>query len=242
MQPHAVVSREEWIEARKSHLKSEKALTRLSDVVSAERRALPWVRVEKEYRFDTPAGERSLADLFGRNSQLMVYHFMWLWKQGQGCAGCSFVSDHIDGANQHLKHHDVSIVAVSRGKLADLMAYKKRMGWQFDMASSYGSDFNYDYGVSFTEDQLATGKVFYNYEMTADGFNELPGLSVFFKNDAGEIFHTYSSYGRGVETLLGAHHILDLMPKGRNENGIMDWMRRHDEYEDVSTAADCCRS
>ncbi|HWL31572.1 MAG TPA: thioredoxin family protein [Xanthobacteraceae bacterium] len=242
MQPHKIVSREEWIEARKKHLKSEKALTRLGDMVSAERQALPWVRVEKDYRFDTPAGTRTLADLFGRNSQLMVYHFMWLWKKGVGCDGCSFLCDHIDGANQHLKHHDVSIVAVSRGKLADLMAYKKRMGWQFDMASSYGSDFNYDYGVSFTEEQLADGKVFYNYEMTADGFNELPGISVFFKNDAGEIFHTYSSYGRGGEALIGAYRILDLMPKGRNETKIMDWMRRHDEYEKATDTAACCHS
>jgi predicted dithiol-disulfide oxidoreductase (DUF899 family) len=242
MQPHKIVSREEWIEARKKHLKSEKALTRLSDVVSAERLALPWVKVDKEYRFDTPAGTPTLAELFGRNSQLMVYHFMWLWKKGVGCDGCSFLCDHIDGANQHLKHHDVSVVAVSRGKLADIMAYKKRMGWQFDMASSYGSDFNYDYGVSFTEEQLATGKVFYNYEMTADGFDELPGISVFFKNDAGEIFHTYSTYGRGGEVLIGAYRILDLMPKGRNETKIMDWMRRHDEYRQTADTAACCHS
>jgi predicted dithiol-disulfide oxidoreductase (DUF899 family) len=241
MQPHTIVSRDEWIEARKKHLKSEKALTRLSDVVSAERRALPWVKVDKEYRFDTPAGTQTLADLFGRNSQLMVYHFMWLWKKGEGCDGCSFLCDHIDGANQHLKHHDVSIVAVSRGKLADLIAYKKRMGWQFDMVSSFGSDFNYDYGVSFTEEQLANGKVLYNYEMI-DGFNELPGISVFFKNDAGEIFHTYSSYGRGGETLIGAYHVLDLMPKGRNEAKIMNWMRRHDEYEKAADTPACCHS
>lgn len=239
MQPHKIVSRDEWIEARKKHLKSEKALTRLSDVVSAERQALPWVKIDKDYRFDTPAGPRTLADLFGRNSQLMVYHFMWRWDLGQGCDGCSFLCDHLDGANQHLKHHDVSIVAVSRGKLPDLLAYKKRMGWQFDMVSSFGSDFNYDFGVSFTEEQLK-GKVLYNYEMI-DGFNELPGLSVFFKNDAGEIFQTYSSYGRGGETLIGAYHVLDLMPKGRNETKIMNWMRRHDEYEKAEAAA-CCHS
>jgi predicted dithiol-disulfide oxidoreductase (DUF899 family) len=242
MQPHKIVSRDEWIEARKKHLKSEKALTRLGDVVNAERQALPWVKVEKDYRFETPVGTRTLGDLFGRNSQLMVYHFMWLWQKGVGCDGCSFLCDHIDGANQHLKHHDVSIVAVSRGKLADLMAYKKRMGWQFDMASSLGSDFNYDYGVSFTEEQLATGQVLYNYEMTSEGFNELPGISVFFKNAAGEIFHTYSTYGRGGETLIGAYRILDLMPKGRNETKIMDWMRRHDEYEKRAGTPACCHS
>ena len=160
------MSREEWLKARKAHLKNEKALTRMRDIVSAERRELPWVKVDKEYVFDTPAGKKTLAELFGNNSQLIIYHFMWRWDLGQGCDGCSFLCDHVDGANQHIKHHDVSFVAVSRGKLPDLLAYKKRMGWQFDLISSYGSDFNYDYHVSFTEDELAKGKVYYNYEMT----------------------------------------------------------------------------
>jgi predicted dithiol-disulfide oxidoreductase (DUF899 family) len=238
---HPVVSREEWIEARKAHLKNEKALTRMRDMVSAERRALPWVKVEKEYVFDTPTGKKTLAELFGKNSQLIVYHFMWRWDLGQGCDGCSFLCDHVDGANLHLKHHDVSFVAVSRGKLPDLLAYKKRMGWQFDFVSSYESDFNYDYHVSFTEEELAKGKVYYNYEMT-DGFNELPGISIFYKDENGDIFHTYSSYARGGDILIGAHNFLDLTPKGRNETSTMNWMKRHDEYESSDSASSCCHS
>jgi predicted dithiol-disulfide oxidoreductase (DUF899 family) len=239
-QQHPVVSRDEWLKARKAHLKNEKALTHLRDLVSAERRALPWVKVDKEYVFDTPAGKKTLAELFGTNSQLIVYHFMWRWDLGQGCDGCSFLCDHVDGANQHIKHHDVSFVAVSRGKLPDLLAYKKRMGWQFDLISSYGSDFNYDYHVSFTEDELAKGKVYYNYEMTSEGFNELPGISVFFRDDNGDIFHTYSSYARGGDILIGAHNFLDLTPRGRNEDGTMNWMKRHDEYETDGNAPSCC--
>jgi predicted dithiol-disulfide oxidoreductase (DUF899 family) len=240
-QHHPVVSREEWIEARKAHLKNEKALTRMRDMVSAERRALPWVKVEKKYVFDTPTGKKTLADLFGKNSQLIVYHFMWRWDLGQGCDGCSFLCDHVDGANLHLKHHDVSFVAVSRGKLPDLLAYKKRMGWQFDFVSSYESDFNYDYHVSFSEDELAKGKVYYNYEMT-DGFNELPGISIFYKDENGDVFHTYSSYARGGDILIGAHNFLDLTPKGRNETATMNWMKRHDEYESSDSASSCCHS
>jgi predicted dithiol-disulfide oxidoreductase (DUF899 family) len=241
-QQHPIVSRDEWLKARKAHLKNEKSLTHLRDLVSAERRALPWVKVDKEYVFDTPAGKKTLAELFGKNSQLIVYHFMWRWDLGQGCDGCSFLCDHVDGANQHIKHHDVSFVAVSRGKLPDLLAYKKRMGWQFDLISSYGSDFNYDYHVSFTEDELAKGKVYYNYEMTSEGFNELPGISVFFRDDRGDIFHTYSSYARGGDILIGAHNFLDLTPKGRNEEGTMNWMKRHDEYEADGSAPSCCHS
>jgi len=241
---HRVVSREEWIEARQAHLKSEKALTRMHDLVSAERRALPWVKVEKEYVFDTPQGKKTLAELFGNNSQLIVYHFMWRWDLGQGCDGCSFLCDHVDGANLHLKHHDVTFVAVSRGKLADLETYKKRMGWQFDFASSYGSDFNFDYHVSFTKDDIASGKLYYNYEMIDEkyGLDELPGVSVFFKDENGDIFHTYSSYARGGDILIGAHNFLDLTPKGRNETTTMDWVKRHDEYETPVGAPSCCHS
>ena len=241
-QQHSVVSRDEWLKARKAHLKNEKALTHLRDLVNAERLALPWVKVDKEYVFDTPAGKKTLTELFGNNSQLIVYHFMWRWDLGQGCDGCSFLCDHVDGANQHIKHHDVSFVAVSRGKLPDLLAYKKRMGWQFDLISSYGSDFNYDYHVSFTEDELAKGKVYYNYEMTSEGFNELPGISVFFRDDNGDIFHTYSSYARGGDILIGAHNFLDLTPKGRNEDGVMNWMKRHDKYESDGNVPSCCHS
>ena len=198
MQPHKVVSREEWLKARKAHLKNEKALTQMRDLVSAERRALPWVKMEKEYVFDTPDGKKKLPNLFGNNSQLMIYHFMWRWDLGQGCPSCSFFADHVDGANIHLANHDVTFVAISRGKLADLQAYKKRLGWKFPLISSYGSDFNFDFGVSFTKEQLK-GKVNYNYAMIdgEDAFDELPGTSVFYKDENGDVFHTYSSYARG---------------------------------------------
>jgi predicted dithiol-disulfide oxidoreductase (DUF899 family) len=235
---HPIVSREQWLIARKAHLAREKELTRLRDRVSAERRALPWVKVDKAYVFDGPDGKETLSQLFGRNSQLIVYHFMWRWDLDQGCSGCSFLSDHIDGANLHLAHHDVSLVVVSRAPLAKLEAYKKRMGWQFKWVSSYGSDFNYDYHVSFTKDDLAKGKVYYNYQMTEASIEELPGISVFFKDAAGDVFHTYSSYARGGDLLIGAYNYLDLTPKGRNEETNMNWMRRHDEYEDA--AAQSC--
>jgi predicted dithiol-disulfide oxidoreductase (DUF899 family) len=235
---HPIVSRDQWLTARKAHLAREKELTRLRDRVSAERRALPWVKVDKTYVFDGPDGKETLAQLFGRNSQLIVYHFMWRWDLDQGCSGCSFLSDHIDGANLHLAHHDVSLVVVSRAPLAKLDAYKKRMGWQFKWVSSYGSDFNYDYHVSFTKDDLAKGRVYYNYDMTEASIEELPGISVFFKDAAGDVFHTYSSYARGGDLLIGAYNYLDLTPKGRNEGSTMDWMRRHDEYEDAASA--CC--
>jgi predicted dithiol-disulfide oxidoreductase (DUF899 family) len=194
--------------------------------------------------FDTPQGKKTLSELFGSNSQLIVYHFMWRWDLGQGCDGCSFLCDHVDGANLHLKHHDVTFVAVSRGKLADLEAYKTRMGWQFDFASSYGSDFNFDYHVSFTKDDIASGKLYYNYEMIDEkyGLDELPGVSVFFKDENGDIFHTYSSYARGGDILIGAHNFLDLTPKGRNEKTTMDWVKRHDEYETPDGAPSCCHS
>lgn len=242
---HRIVSREEWLKARKTHLKNEKALTHLRDLVNEERRALPWVKVDKEYVFDTPAGKKTLAELFGNNSQLIVYHFMWRWDLGMGCDGCSFLCDHVDGANLHLKHHDVTFVAISRGKLADLQAYKQRMGWQFDLISSHGRDFNYDYHVSFTKEDMASGKLNYNFETiySKHGYEELPGISVFYKDDAGDIFHTYSSYARGGDILIGAHNFLDLTPKGRNEAGTMNWVKRHDEYEPHGNdTPSCCHS
>lgn len=240
MMQHKVVSREDWLAARRQHLIREKEITRAMDRLHEERRALPWVKVDKDYSFDTTEGRKSLRDLFGRNSQLIVYHFMFGPDWEEGCPGCSFLADHIDGANLHLKHHDVSVVVVSRGPLAKLQAYRKRMGWQFDWVSSEGSDFNYDYHVSFTPQDLADGKVFYNFEQTSDGNDELPGISVFYKDEAGDIFHTFSSYGRGGDILIGAHNYLDMTPKGRNEGVIMDWVRRHDRYEEVVTKADCC--
>ena len=199
MELHKIVSRDEWLAVRKAHLKNEKALTRMRDLVSAERRALPWVRVEKKYVFDTTDGKQTLADLFGRNSQLIIHHFMWRWDLGQGCVSCSLEADHAEGALVHLENHDVSYVRVSRAPLAELEAYKKRMGWTAKWVSSHGSDFNFDYHVSFTKDELAKGEVYYNYQMTKDGFDELPGLSVFTKDEAGNVFHTYSSYARGTK-------------------------------------------
>jgi predicted dithiol-disulfide oxidoreductase (DUF899 family) len=236
-----VVSRDEWLKARKAHLKNEKALTNLRDLVSAERRALPWVKIEKDYVFDTPEGKKRLAELFGKNSQLFVYHFMWRWDLGQGCPSCSFLADHVDGANVHLFNHDVTFVAISRGKLDDLVAYKKRLGWKFPLISSYGSDFNFDFGVSFTKDALK-GKVNYNFEMI-DGdqaFDELLGVSIFYKDEKGDVFHTYSTYARGGDILLGAYNFLDMTPKGRNEDQIMEWVKRNDEYHAEEKPAACC--
>ena len=239
MEPHKIVSREQWIEARKAHLKNEKALTRMRDLVSAERRTLPWVKVEKGYVFDTAEGKKTLAQLFSRNSQLIIHHFMWRWDLGQGCESCSLEADHAEGAIVHLANHDVSYVRVSRAPLEDLLAYKKRMGWAAEWVSSYGGDFNYDYHVSFTKEALAKGEIYYNYHMIKDGFDELPGLSVFYKDEAGNVYHTYSCYARGNEEVVGAFVYLDITPKGRNETGIMDWVKRHDEY-DAAGAQSCC--
>src|SRR5262249_23824957 len=175
------------------------------------------------------------------NSQLIIHHFMWRWDLGQGCVGCSLEADHAEGALVHLENHDVSYVRVSRAPLEDLLAYKKRMGWIAEWVSSYGSDFNYDYHVSFTKDELAKGAIYYNYQMIDDGFDEVPGISVFFKNGAGEIFHTYSSYARGNEEVVGALMYLDITPKGRNEETTMDWVKRHDEYEAAANAPACCQ-
>lgn len=231
--PHKVVSQDDWLVARKALLAKEKALTRARDALNEERRKLPWVKVEKRYVFDTPQGKKTLAELFEGRSQLIVQHFMFGPDWEQGCVGCSFAADHIDGAYQHLKHHDVTYVAVGRAPIEKLEAYRKRMGWRFNFASSYGSDFNHDFHVSFTKDELAKGKVYYNYEMTSEGFDELPGASVFYKDEKGDVYHTYSSFGRGGEEIIGAYMLLDATPKGRNEKGAMDWVRRHDEYEEA---------
>ena len=243
MDPHQVVSREEWLVARRRLLAREKEATHLRDAVNAERLALPWVKVEKAYRFDTPEGPKTLAELFGPRSQLIVYHFMLGPDWTAGCPGCSFLADHLDGALPHLEHHDVTLTAVSRGPLAKIEAYKTRMGWHFPWVSSNRSSFNFDFHVSFTPEQLAKGKVEYNYTMI-DGEEELPGINVFAKNAAGEVFHSYSSYGRGAEELITTYMVLDLTPKGRNENGphhnLMDWVKRHDEYETAKAEAGCC--
>ena len=233
MLQHPIVSRQEWLAARRALLVKEKEATRLRDKINAERRALPWVKVEKAYAFETPAGTKTLADLFDGRSQLLVYHFMMGPDWAAGCPGCSFLADHLDGALPHLEHHDVTLAAVSRAPLAKIKAYKDRMGWRFDWVSSHGSDFNYDYHVSFTPEDLATGEVFYNFAEigSADAHDELPGLSAFAKDAAGNVFHTYSSYARGPEELIGTLMILDRAPKGRNETTTMDFVRRHDEYQ-----------
>lgn len=228
-----IVSEEEWRIARKDLLTREKELTRLRDEVSRHRRELPWVKVEKEYVFDGPNGRERLADLFDGRSQLIVYHFMlgpgWI----EGCKSCSYLADHFDGANWHLPHRDVTFVVVSRAPLPEIQAYKKRIGWRFKWASSYGSDFNFDYHVSASEEEKAKGKMYYNYQMQDWVTEEMPGLSVFHKDENGDVFHTYSTYARGLDILVGAYNLLDLVPKGRDEEHLdstMDWLRRHDEY------------
>ena len=230
---HAIVSREEWLTARKALLEKEKEETHLRDAVNAARLALPWVKVEADYVFEAPSGKKSLRDLFAGRSQLIIYHFMLGpgWKAG--CPGCSFLSDHIDGALPHLNHHDVTWTAVSRAPLNEIEAYKRRMGWKFPWVSSSGNSFNHDFHVSFDKDELAKGAVDYNFtRIPAERANdELPGLSAFFKNEKGEIFHTYSSYARGPEQIIGTLMILDRAPLGRNENGTMNFVRRHDEYD-----------
>jgi predicted dithiol-disulfide oxidoreductase (DUF899 family) len=235
-----IVSSSEWTAARKELLKQEKEYTHLRDKVSAQRRKLPWVLVEKNYVFDGPQGKVTLADLFRGRSQLIVQHFMMGPGWEEGCRGCSFMADHVDGARQHFEHHDVAFAAVSRAPWSEIEKFKKRMGWGFNWASSYGSDFNYDYHVSFTKEQLESGKVYYNFEEIDDAsMDELPGLSVFQKEEDGRIYHTYSSYSRGCEELLGAYMFLDLTPKGRNETQIMDWMNYHDRYEEEGSGT-CC--
>lgn len=228
-----VVSRNEWLAARKELLTKEKEFTRLRDRLSAERRTLPWVKVEKRYVFDGPNGKETLADLFGGRSQLIVYHFMFGPGWEEGCPSCSFVADHIDGAAVHLAQRDVTLVAVSRAPLPQIEAFKKRMGWHFKWVSSSENDFNRDYHVSFTKDEMAKGKVYYNYAMQEFGSEEAPGASVFYKEGTGEIFHTYSAYARGLDMLVGAYNYLDLVPKGRDEDTLaftMAWVRHHDRY------------
>jgi predicted dithiol-disulfide oxidoreductase (DUF899 family) len=232
MSANRAVSHQEWLAARKALLEREKAFTRERDALSAARRDLPWVRVDKAYVFDGPDGKETLADLFDSRSQLLVYHFMFGPEWEQGCPSCSFVSDHIDGANLHLPHRDVTLLVVSRAPLPQIEAFKERMGWRFKWVSSYGNDFNHDYHESFTKEELAKGKVPYNYGMF-EGHDELPGLSVYNKDENGTVFHTYSAYARGLDMLVGAYNYLDLVPKGRDEAELpwtMAWVRHHDRY------------
>lgn len=239
---HPVVAPDVWLAARLALLEKEKELTRLNDELAELRRQLPWVKVEKEYRFDTADGSKSLAELFDGRSQLLVYHFMFGPGWEEGCDGCSFLSDHFDGANLHLPHHDVSLVAVSRAPRSEFEPFQTRMGWKFPWVSSFGSDFNYDFHASSSPEQIASGKILYNFREidSADAGEEHHGLSVFFKDERGEIYHTYSCYSRGVDFLCGTHNLLDLTPKGRNEAGTMDWVRLHDQYEGAAATSACC--
>ncbi len=248
---HPIATSDQWLAARRALLAHEKELTRLRDQIASERRALPWVRIEKNYVFDTPEGRRTLAELFEGRRQLLVQHFMLGPGWEQGCPSCSFMADHTDGMNVHLAQRDVTMLAVSRAPLAEIERFRQRMGWQFNWVSSHGSDFNFDFGVSFTPDQKARGELAYNYGTQPVQSEELPGISVFYQDEGGEIFRTYSTYGRGVEAMMGTYDMLDLTPKGRDEEGLsfpMEWVRHHDRYEPspaaktAPAAGSCCHA
>lgn len=228
------VSREQWIDARRSFLAKEKEFTQLRDQLSEQRRALPWVKVDKEYLFEGPEGRESLAELFAGRSQLIVYHFMYGPEWEDGCPSCSFWADNFDHIDIHLAHRDITMVTVSRARLETLQAYRERMGWEFKWVSSFGGDFNYDFNVSFSPEEMEKGEMTYNFHVTKFPADEAPGISVFYKTEAGEVFHTYSCYARGLDMLNGAYHFMDLAPKGRDEAELpftMAWLRRRDQYE-----------
>jgi len=247
---HRIVSSDEWVTERKALLAREKELTRLRDQIARERRALPWVRVDKTYVFAAPEGPRTLADLFEGRSQLLVQHFMFAPGWQEGCPSCSFMADHADGMTVHLAHRDVTFVAISRAELPDIERFRRRMGWRFNWVSSHGTGFNHDFGVTFTPEEVASGELHYNYGQWPFAHEELPGISVFAKDGAGDVFHTYATYGRGVEVMMGTYALLDLTPKGRNEGDgthKMAWVRHHDRYDaaaptEASPADPCCAS
>jgi predicted dithiol-disulfide oxidoreductase (DUF899 family) len=239
MEMQKVVSHEAWLKARLELLAAEKAFTRQRDALTRRRMAMPWERVEKNYVFDTPEGRRTLAELFEGRRQLVVQHFMFGPDWEEGCRSCSFMADHTDGMNVHLAQRDVTLLAVSRAPLAEIERFRRRMGWQFKWVSSHGSDFNRHFGVTFTPEEVAKGEVYYNYGRWPFPHEELPGISVFYRDDAGSVFHTYSTYGRGVEVMMGAYNMLDLVPKGRDEDHqsyTMEWVRHHDRYEPAPVA------
>jgi predicted dithiol-disulfide oxidoreductase (DUF899 family) len=253
METHRIVSHDEWIAARKAHLVEEKAFSKTRDALAKKRRELPWEKVEKTYLFDTPDGNETLADLFAGKGQLIIYHFMLGPDWEEGCPSCSLLADHFDGAVIHLAQRDVSFVVVSRAPPPQIETFKRRMGWRFKWVSSFAGDFNYDYQVSATAQEKASGQAAYNYAVTTFPSDERPGASVFYKNDAGEVFHTYSTYGRGLDILIGAYNFLDLAPRGRDEQGLtygMAWVRHHDrygandkpreKYEQPKTTDSCC--
>ena len=245
---HPVVSHDDWLARRRALLAREKELTRLGDQVARERRALPWVRVAKDYVFDTPDGPRALAELFDGRRQLMVQHFMLAPGWEHGCKSCSFMTDHLVGTEIHLRQRDLTVLLVSRAPLVEIERFRHRMGWPLKWVSTSGNDFNQDFCVSFPPDQRVGGEVFYNYGMTAFPHEEAPGISFFYKDDAGAVFHTYSTFGRGVEAMMGSYDLLDMAPKGRDEDGDdygMQWVRHHDRYEPAPPAApagasSCC--
>ncbi len=232
---HSVVSHDAWLAARVAFLAKEKEFSRLRDELSRQRRQLPWEKVDKAYVFDGPRGKESLAELFGPRSQLAVYHFMFAPDWDAGCKSCSFWADNFDGIDVHLAHRDVSFVAISHAPLAKLEAFEKRMGWRFKWLSSFQSDFNFDYGVSFAPEALKAEGARYNYTSRNTSQTELPGASFFYKAPDGAVFHTYSSYGRGIDLVNGAYNWLDLVPKGRDEDALeftQSWVRHHDAYDD----------
>jgi predicted dithiol-disulfide oxidoreductase (DUF899 family) len=241
---HPVVSQSEWQRACRDFLAKEKELTRLSDEVARQRRELPWTKVDKEYVFDSPQGKKSLWDLFGERCQLATYHFMLGPDSTEGCKGCSYLTDHMDGALEHLGGRDLSLVLVSRASLDRIGAFKRRMGWHLPWVSSGGNDFNHDFAVSFTPEEVASGAKLYNLGTRAPYSEENPGMSFFYKDPRGAIFHTYSIYARGLDALLGTYVILDRAPKGRDEEGLpmsMDWVRHHDKYQPtVQIGGTCC--
>ncbi len=232
MKDHPVVTRNEWTRARSALLAREKELTRLRDELARARRDLPWVRVEKPYRFEGPHGALTLADLFRGRSQLIVYHFMFGPDWEEGCPSCSFVMDHADGALPHLAQRDVTLTAVSRAPYPRLAAFQQRMGWRFPWVSSHGSDFNQDFHVTPSEEERLKGEVYYNYRTIEQVYDEGHGISVFAQDERGRVHHTYSTYARGAEPVVGTYAWLDLLPKGRDEDGLaMAWVRHHDRYE-----------
>lgn len=235
MDQHRVVTREEWLVARTQLLAREKEFTRLRDQLSRDRRNLPWERVEREYTFESPAGQMTLSELFAGKSQLIVYHFMFDMNDEEGCEHCSFWADNFNGIDVHLRQRDVSFVAVSRAPLSKLEAFRRRMGWTFTWVSSLPSDFNFDYQASFTPESRERGDAYFNYSLGDPGMPNREGISVFSKNENGDIFHTYSTYARGIDMVNGAYQFLDLVPKGRDEAGHDDpqyWVRHHDRYEE----------
>lgn len=239
---HKIVSADEWLAARRALLAEEKALLKAHDALAAKRRALPWVKVEKRYEFEGPDGRETLSDLFDGRSQLIVKHFMLGPDWEEGCVGCSFGADQLDGQLVHLVNHDVMLVAVARAPLAKIQAFQKRMGWHFKWVSSFGSDFNFDYHVSFTDEDRARDRAFYNFELGRYMSDEMPGFSVFYKDEAGQVFHTYSVFARGTDQLGSTYSLLDLTPKGRNEppgGNLTAWVRHHDKY-DQQPGNSCC--